>query len=220
MVGFITKCRLLILSLFLRNAKNPFDMTQLQPLMDQLGIQFSNPSLLELALTHRSYINEHPDLSADNERLEFLGDAVLDFVVGAYLYTTYPDMQEGEMTALRAALVRAETLADFATQLTIDEHLRLGQGEQDSGGRRKKPTLCAAFEAVIGAAYLDQGLEALTKLIERLCEPALEHIQAESLHKDSKANFRCGRRPTTPSHRATKSFRLAAPTMRKFLPLR
>ncbi len=161
----------------------------LSELITQLGVAVKNQALLALALTHRSYINENPNASADNERLEFLGDAVLDFVVGAYLYRRFPDMQEGELTALRAALVRAETLAEFAQQLTIDKHLRLGWGEDESGGRNKTPTLCAAFEAVIGALYLDQGVEATTPLIERLSEPMLEKIVEQSLHKDAKSEF-------------------------------
>ena len=108
------------------------DTTELPDLADlitQLDVSVSDQSLLDLALTHRSFINENPNANADNERLEFLGDAVIDFVVGAYLYRCFPEMQEGELTSLRAALVRAETLAEFAKQLTIDQHLRLGWGK-------------------------------------------------------------------------------------------
>lgn len=168
------------------------ETTKLLPIGDlitQLGTPINDHALLELALTHRSYLNENPEASADNERLEFLGDAVIDFIVGAYLYRRYPDMREGEMTSLRAALVRAETLAQFAQQLTIDQHLRLGWGEDESGGRKKIPTLCATFEAVIGALYLDQGIDAATQLIESLSEPMLVIIIEQSLHKDAKSEF-------------------------------
>lgn len=164
-------------------------MDDLRPLLDTLEIELNNDELLRRALTHRSFLNENEDVTTDNERLEFLGDAVLDFVVGAYLFKRFPTMQEGELTALRAALVRAETLAQFAQQVEIDKHLRLGLGEEESGGREKIPTLCAAFEAVIGAIYLDQGVEATRPLIERLSEPMLEKIQEQSLHKDAKSEF-------------------------------
>ncbi len=164
-------------------------MGDLDDLITMLDIPVSNKARLQLALTHRSWINEHIDESHDNERLEFLGDAVLDLVVAAYLFKRFPEMQEGELTSLRAALVRAETLADFARQVTIDTHLRLGYGEDEYGGRNKNATLCAAFEAVIGALYLDQGIDAVRPLIERLIEPTLATILALSLHKDAKSEF-------------------------------
>ncbi|MCO5187534.1 MAG: ribonuclease III [Anaerolineae bacterium] len=164
-------------------------MNDLKQLEYSLGVRFNNTELLERALTHRSYLNEHAEISADNERLEFLGDAVLDFLVGAYLFNRFPDKQEGELTTLRAALVKTQTLAGFARQLQIDAHLRLGYGEEESGGRRKNPTLCAAFEAVIGAVYLDQGLETVRGVVTPLLEPALTTILADSLHIDAKSEF-------------------------------
>ncbi|RMD50132.1 MAG: ribonuclease III [Candidatus Thermofonsia bacterium] len=164
--------------------------TELNELENNLGIQFQDYSLLTRALTHRSYLNEHPENALeDNERLEFLGDAVLDFVVGAYLYHKFPEMDEGELTALRAALVRAKTLAEFAKALDIGRFLRLGYGEAESGGRERIPLLCASFEAVVGAMYLDQGLPAVEALIDRLIGPALDKILRESLHKDAKSEF-------------------------------
>ncbi len=165
-------------------------MDDLLALEERLGVQFQDYGLLRRALTHRSYLNESPDPGLkDNERLEFLGDAVLDFVVGAYLFERFPDLDEGGLTALRAALVRTKTLAEFARQLEIGPCLRLGYGEEESGGRNRTPTLCAAFEAVIGAIYLDQGLQAVLPLVERLAEPALERIVQNSLHKDAKSEF-------------------------------
>lgn len=165
-------------------------MDDLLALEERLDVQFADYGLLRRALTHRSYLNENPgDDLKDNERLEFLGDAVLDFVVGAYLYQRFPGMDEGGLTALRAALVRTRTLADFARQLGIGDCLWLGYGEEESGGRERTPTLCAAFEAVIGAIYLDQGLDAVQPLIERLAAPALERIMDKSLHKDAKSEF-------------------------------
>lgn len=165
-------------------------MSDYSALEANLGIKFKDYSLLSRALTHRSFLNENPNIAlADNERLEFLGDAVLDFIVGAYLYHRYPEMDEGELTSLRAALVRAKTLADFARQLELGQFLQLGYGEAENGGRERVPILCATFEAVVGAMYLDQGLEKVELLVERLVSPALVTIMASSLHKDAKSEF-------------------------------
>ena len=165
-------------------------MSHFSALEEKLGTTFNDYSLLSRALTHRSYLNENPDIAlADNERLEFLGDAVLDFIVGAYLYHRFPEMDEGELTSLRAALVRAKTLADFARQLELGQYLQLGYGEAENGGRERIPILCATFEAVIGAMYLDQGLQYVERLVERLVGPALVTIMASSLHKDAKSEF-------------------------------
>ena len=165
-------------------------MDDLRALEERLNVRFNDFSLLLRALTHRSFLNENADaVLQDNERLEFLGDAVLDFIVGAYLYDRFPELDEGELTSLRAALVRAETLAGFARTCHLGYYLRLGQGESESGGRERIPTLCAAFEAVIGALYLDQGLPAVEALVEPMIAPALAKIQADSLHKDARSEF-------------------------------
>jgi ribonuclease-3 len=165
-------------------------MDDLRSAENSLGIGFNDYSLLLRALTHRSYLNENPgETLEDNERLEFLGDAVLDFVVAAYLYHRFPEMNEGDLTMLRAALVRTRTLAGIAKQLDIDKSLRLGYGEDESGGRKRLPTLCAAFEAIVGAIYLDQGLEVAEAWIHRLIGPQLQQIIAEAAHKDAKSEF-------------------------------
>lgn len=165
-------------------------MSDYSALEANLGITFNDYSLLSRALTHRSYLNENPGLAvADNERLEFLGDAVLDFIVGAYLYHRFPEMDEGDLTSLRAALVRAKTLAEFARHLELGHFLRLGYGEAENGGRERIPLLCATFEAVIGAMYLDHGLADVERLVERLIGPALVTIMESSLHKDAKSEF-------------------------------
>lgn len=141
-----------------------------------------NPSLLQRALTHRSYINEHPDAIEDNERLEFLGDATLDFVAAAWLYHHYPEMDEGGLTRLRSSLVRTEQLAEFARQLDLGSEIRLGRGEESSGGRDRPALLCDAFEAVIGALYLDSGLEAVFEFLEpRFQEAAEAALEDETL---------------------------------------
>jgi ribonuclease-3 len=165
-------------------------LNDIRPIENNLNINFKDFSLLERALTHSSYLNENPESALeDNERLEFLGDAILDFIVGAYLYNRFPEMKEGELTSLRAALVRSSTLADFSRQLEIGRYLRLGYGEEENGGRERTPLLCAAFEAVVGAIYLDQGLIEVQNLVEPLIAPKLAHIREKSLHKDAKSEF-------------------------------
>jgi len=162
----------------------------LTALENTIGLKFTDYSLLTRALTHRSYLNENSEHTLeDNERLEFLGDAVLDFVVGAYLYNRLPEVDEGELTSLRAALVRANTLASFAREWELGRFLRLGVGESESGGRERTPILCATFEAVIGAIYLDKGLPTTQSLVEKLVGPTLVTILDESLHKDAKSEF-------------------------------
>lgn len=165
-------------------------MNDLLEFEEKLGIQISDYELFGRALTHSSHLNENPGIeSEDNERLEFLGDAVLDLVVGEYLFRRFRDIDEGELTSLRAALVKTPTLAGFARSLEFGRFLRLGQGESDSGGRNRTPILCAAFEAVMGAIYLDQGQIPVRDLILPLLEPTLEAILANNLHKDSKSEF-------------------------------
>lgn len=164
-------------------------MNDLLALEERLGVEVNDYALLGTALTHRSYLNEHQNVTQDNERLEYLGDAVLDLIVADYLYSQFDDMDEGEMTALRAALVRADSLAGFAKDLGIDNALRLGYGEAENGGRKRVPTLCAAFEAVVGALYLDAGFPKTKKFIEGLITPALTHIREHSLHKDPRSEF-------------------------------
>jgi ribonuclease-3 len=150
---------------------------------------FRDASLLMRALTHRSYLNEHADTIEDNERLEFLGDAVLDFLAGAVLYNKYPEMDEGRLTRLRAALVNTEQLAVFATRLSIGAQLRLGKGEDDSGGRQRATLLCDAFEAIIGAYYLDSGLEAVRAFVEPMFDTASSQILLSEKDVDPKSHF-------------------------------
>src|SRR5574337_1177837 len=116
-----------------------------------LVLAFHDKSLLTRALTHRSYLNENSDLPyLDNERLEFLGDAILDFVAAEFLYQHFPEMSEGELTSLRAALVKGETLARFATDLGLPANVLMSRGEEAAGGRARAPLLAGAFEATIG----------------------------------------------------------------------
>jgi ribonuclease-3 len=153
-----------------------------EELARRAGLEFADLSLLRRALTHRSYINEHPEALEDNERLEFLGDAALDFLAGAWLYNRFPEMDEGSLTRLRSALVRTEQLAAFAEEIQLGDALRLGHGEEVTGGRQRPALLCGAFEALIGALYLDSGLEAVSRFIEpRLERGAMAALDDESL---------------------------------------
>lgn len=137
---------------------------------------FSDYRLFTRALTHRSYLNEHPEALEDNERLEFLGDAVLDFLVGAWLYNRFPEMAEGSLTRLRAALVGNDQLARFARQIGLGEVMLLGRGEGESGGRERTALLGATFEALVGALYLDRGIPAVMRFVEPLLESATSQI--------------------------------------------
>ena len=126
-----------------------------QELAERIGLEFTDMLLLNRAMTHRSYLNEHPDALEDNERLEFLGDAVLDFVAASWLYNRYPEMPEGDLTRMRSALVHTEQLANFARKIQLGRAMLLGRGELYSGGADREPLLCDCFEALIGAIYLD-----------------------------------------------------------------
>jgi ribonuclease-3 len=138
-----------------------------------LGVSFSDTALRQAALTHRSYAFER-GLSATNERLEFLGDSVLGLVVTDMAYRSYPDMPEGSLAKLRAAIVNMVALADVARALGLGQLVLLGKGEEQSGGRDKSSILADALEAVFGAVYLDLGLGTATELIERLFRPRME----------------------------------------------
>jgi len=180
-------------------------MTEIEKLEKKLGVLFRDKSLLQRALTHRSYLNEHPGFPfEDNERLEFLGDAVLDFVTGEYLYHRFPEQREGSLTSLRSVLVRRNTLAEFARQWDLGHYLMMGHGEAETGGRNRSATLCAAFEAVIGALYLDQGVESVYALIEPLIVPQIARTLRERLDKDPKSRLQelaQGRMHQTPRYR-------------------
>ena len=153
-----------------------------EELLRQLGLSFNDPGLLRRALTHRSYLNENPEAVEDNERLEFLGDAALDFVTAGWLYNRYPEMDEGALTRLRSALVRTEQLAEFAESIGLGEALLLGRGEVAMGGRERPAILCGGFEALIGALYIDSGIEVVIDFMKpRLSEAAKQILASEKL---------------------------------------
>ncbi len=147
------------------------------------GHAFSNPSLCRAALTHRSAGGEH------NERLEFLGDAVLNCSVARLLYDAHPDADEGALSRLRASLVSGETLAQIAGDLEVGEHLRLGSGELKSGGYRRASILADALEAMVGAIYLDSSFGAAAAAVERIVGPRLEKLPSAETLKDAKTRL-------------------------------
>ncbi len=160
-----------------------------EELAKRLGFKFHDWLILSRALTHRSYLNEHPEALEDNERLEFLGDAVLDFIVGAWLYNQFPEMPEGDLTRMRSALVYTEQLANFARKIHLGNAMRLGRGESSAGGRDRTPLLCDTFEAMIGAMYLDQGINAVMRFISPFLEEASNDVLINHKIEDPKSQF-------------------------------
>lgn len=160
-----------------------------QALAQRLNLPFRDLRLLTRALTHRSYVNEHPDVPQDNERLEFLGDAVLDFVVGAWLYDHFPEMAEGQLTRMRSALVRTEQLAAFARQLNLGPAMRLGRGELNGGGRDRDALLCDTFEALVGALYLHGDIPAVRAFVVPLLEQAADDLVLQPDIYDAKSRL-------------------------------
>ena len=157
-------------------------------LMDRLGHRFNDPALLELALTHRSWCAEHSG-SSSNERLEFLGDAVLSLVVTGRLYERFGDWAEGDLAKARASLVNSATLAEVGRSVGLGEQLRLGRGEHVSGGRAKPSILADAVEAVIGAVYLDGGIGAADASVGRLLVDRLDTVASSPGHADFKTRL-------------------------------
>ncbi len=174
-----------------------------------LRTSFRDRSLLFQALVHRSYLNENPESHLDsNERLEFLGDAVLDMVTAEYVFRRYPEKGEGEMTLLRSALVRTDTLARFARELGLGSFLVLGRGEEADGGRERPSILAGAFEALVGAIYLDAGLEAVRSFVGPLLEAEAERWQGRQ-PLDFKSALQIevqGRYNRTPEYRTVASW--------------
>jgi len=157
----------------------------------KLQLEFKNRDLLIEAFCHRSYLNEHPDFPLPhNERLEFLGDAVLELIVTEYLYKKYPEKNEGELTSWRAALVNAKILGELAKELGFNDFLLLSKGEEKETGKARLYILANTFEALIGAIYLDQGYEAAKNFVEKnLIEKKLPEIIEKGLFKDPKTRF-------------------------------
>ena len=186
----------------------PFQM-DLSEFESQLGVKFNDKNLLTQSLIHRSYLNENPKVGLDhNERLEFLGDAVLELAVTDYLYKNYPN-PEGDLTAWRAALVNAKTLAKIAEELNFNQYILLSRGEAKDTGKARQVILANAFEALLGALYLDGGYEESAVFIGKYILPILPAIIKEQSYKDAKSLFQeiaQDKRGVTPKYSVLKEW--------------
>ncbi|KAF0220634.1 MAG: ribonuclease [Geobacteraceae bacterium] len=166
------------------------DNEELAQLEAAISYRFNNRRLLEEALTHRSFLNETGEKSArDNERLEFFGDAVIDFFLSSILLERFPDSREGDLTRIRASLVDEESLAFLAAKIGLGRYLRLGRGEERSGGREKRSILADAYEALLAAVYLDGGVLPVQALVGNHFAPLLENRAAATAGRDFKTEF-------------------------------
>jgi ribonuclease-3 len=144
-----------------------------------LGYRFRRTSQLEMALLHRSYRFESPDVNADNQRLEFLGDAVLGFLTAAHLFTLHEEHDEGFLTTLRSQVTSGKALAELAAELGVGEYLKMGKGERGSGGHMRESTLADAMESVLGAVYLDGGVKAAQKVFNKVFVPLIDGLSGD-----------------------------------------
>lgn len=158
-------------------------------IQERLGYVFNDPLILVDGLTHSSYANEHADLGTNNERLEFLGDAVLDLVISKELYGQFSKESEGVLSKMRAAAVKESSLAELSRRLNLGEFLLLGKGEDSSGGRDKDSLLADSYEALVGAIFLDGGFDAVSVVIEAHFNPIMESIRASGLERDYKTRL-------------------------------
>ncbi len=163
-------------------------MENWRSLQHNIGVSFKDMSLLHQTFIHSSYVNENPESTiSDNERLEFLGDALLDFIITEKIYHDFPQMPEGEMTEIRVSLIREETLAQIASSLNLGDYLYLGKGEESTGGRHRQTNLADTFEALVGAIFLDQGLTATRNFVLSKLDIYLSKIKAKGVDQNYKA---------------------------------
>ncbi|HQA98636.1 MAG TPA: ribonuclease III [Candidatus Dojkabacteria bacterium] len=165
-------------------------MKETKEIEEKIGISFKNKTYLETAFTHRSYLNENKDENLENnERLEFLGDAVLELIISSNLYHNYSEKAEGELTSIRAAIVRTESLAEETKKLGVGKYLRMSKGEKDSGGEEKPYLLANLYEAILGAIYLDAGYEECRNFVDRTLLKKIKKIISEKLFIDPKTKI-------------------------------
>ncbi|MBW1786393.1 MAG: ribonuclease III [Deltaproteobacteria bacterium] len=182
------------------------DRLDATPLYKRLGYRFRDPSLLEQAFRHASYVNERPfDHLKDNERLEFLGDAVLDLAVSHLLMAAFPDADEGTLSKFRATVVDEFGLHQVALRLELGDYLALGKGEAQSAGRKKPSILAGTVEALMGAVYLDAGFDRTLDMIRRLFQPLLERVGTAKMARDFKSLLQ---EHTQRAHKHLPSYRL------------
>ncbi len=180
----------------------------LKALEQSIGITFNEPALLELAFVHRSHLNESKRFTESNERLEFLGDAVLSFVTSEYLYTTYPEYPEGTLTNIRSTLVKTKSLAGVAQTLGLGSLLLLSRGEESSGGRTNESLLADCYEALLGAIYLDSGIDTVRAFLKNTLLLKTEEIIRTKSYVDFKSLLQeiiQEKTKVSPLYRVTKS---------------
>jgi len=181
-------------------------LADLVALQETLKVSFNDLALLEQAMVHSSYVNENPSFAPfSNERLEFLGDAILDLIVAEKLYQDFSDLSEGEMTKLRSVLVRRDTLARIARAIRLGDYLYMGKGEEASGGRHKSGNLAGGLEAVVAAVFLDQDLVVTRELVLRLFNDELQKIIRQGTEIDYKSQLQ---ELTQSRYRLTPNYRL------------
>jgi ribonuclease-3 len=165
-------------------------MSLIETIKNDLGIEFVNEELLKTAFTHRSYLNEHPDyLNPSNERLEFLGDAVLQFLSSRHLYLKFSDLPEGDLTNLRASIVKTTSLSQEAKKLNFGQHLLLSKGEESTGGRDREYLLANTFESFLGALFLEKGMDACEDFLDKNLFYKLQESISSQNFKDPKTLF-------------------------------
>ncbi len=163
---------------------------ELKELIKTLEISIKNKETLITALTHRSYLNEFKETQTEhNERLEFLGDAVLELIISEFLFSNFANRPEGELTSFRAAVVKTESLAETSRKLGLGDYLRMSKGEESTGGRDKDYLLANTFEAILGAIYIENGYQECKKFVHRWLVPKIEEIVKNRLDIDSKTKF-------------------------------
>lgn len=158
-------------------------------LLALLGLKVNNPKLLQLAFTHRSFLNESKQNLESNERLEFLGDSILSFIISSYLFPLRPHDEEGDLTNLRSYIVKTKSLAEAALKLNLGDYLLLSRGEEIGGGRKNMQLLANTYEALLGAVFLDQGLKGAEQVVEKTLLPLFQKELASGPPKDSKSNL-------------------------------
>ncbi|MBM3283554.1 ribonuclease III [Candidatus Gottesmanbacteria bacterium] len=164
-------------------------MSDISTLEKKIGLKFNDIKLIQKAFIHRSYLNENRKFSSSNERLEFLGDSILSFLVSEYLYTQYPDISEGELTNLRSSVVKTSTLASIARNLDLGTFLLLSKGEEDGGGRDNPSILADTFEALLAVVFVDTGIENVRGILNKFLYILIPQIIKEKAYKDAKSVF-------------------------------
>lgn len=164
-------------------------MTDVEEVVKNLKIKFKNKTLINQAFIHRSYLNEAKEKISSNERLEFLGDCILSFLVSRYLYLQYPKLPEGELTNLRSSVVKTSTLAAIAKKMNLGKYLKLSHGEEEGGGRSNPSILADTFEAFLGAVFLDTGLPSVETILNEHLFILITRIYKEKSYKDAKSTF-------------------------------